>query len=535
MDIRQEEDIPSRSAAGFLTGSMNTGMTIRVRTVVFSLFTVALVSGPCYGFGRAGGLSHALEGVAGMNLEPVQWNYRVPSSLLYEEGMAVSFGGAGAYLLNPEYGDGTGDAGYAMSLNFGVRGAWDFGTTGIWITGGGQSRTWNDPGGVYHLTPGVKLGSMTMTHAHRTDNWFFGGTIYRASFSLKDEFIFDRFPSSSSSQANAAFYSLLPEAIGNTINYDIVGTHLAGFLEIQRRTEIGHLGVVAGGWSGSSDVASRHINTISSTDYDNPLLQGPKNIFGYLDWRGWSFEGRWESSWATLPGIQLWGGKGFWKAGGEAGLSDRAYREQSNGWAEYLEPSGLGDIDGHTDMIQGGAEVHWASGSAVWSTALHIGRYTFTAEGWGCTPTLRMVPDSEMDKSIPVYQAAVFGFDGTMNVAELRVTGRGMIPGTHWQVQGSTGLIRSGGELVSDIVPHTMLYQADESHTTWKWQGLYLGYVEISPSRALTRQLKLVYTFRQYIPLRAEWQRNGSSSGPPGEITGVQFGGLHTLRLVLSL
>ena len=482
----------------------------------------------------AGGLSRVLEGAAGQRMEPAEWDYRVPSSVLGTRGMAVSFGTGAAYLLNREYDGSQGDNGYALSLQLGVRGAWDYGTTAIWISGGGQSQEWADPDGVFHLSPGAKTGAMAITHAYSNGDWSFGGTIYRASLSLTDEFEFDRFPQSGDHATNTYLYDLLPEAIGNTIDYSMAGTHFAGFLEARKRTEIGALAVIGGGWMGDVDVATRHVNAISDPNADNPLLRGAKNGVGIGDWRGWSLEGRWAATWQSFPEMEAWYGQGSWKGDGMLGLADRPYRFSETTGGEYLEPLDLAAAEIHTDAQQAGVEASWGDSRGIaWSAGGHWGKYSLSANAWGSTPTLMLV--GEEGSSVPVYQRCGSLTDIDLTVVEGRTAVQTTIPGTRWNAGGMLGLVWSKGDLRFQTFPYTMLMHAEETDTRWQWSSLWLGYVEANLSRMLTSQISVAYTFRQYVPLGGSWSKNGASSGAPGGITGIRLGGLHTLRMTLNL
>ncbi len=253
------------------------------------MFALAVAASSAYG----AALTTAVEGFLGIPVEPARWDYRVPSTILAPEGFSLSFGGGLADLLTQQHRGGHENHGYAVGVTGGALVGWDYGTTGIHVVGSGQSREWNDPEGMYRLTPAPKVGVMTITHAYQHGPWVLGATLYRSSFSVTDEFIFNRFPRSADPEVNRHLWDLIPNAVGNTIGYNLLGTHFSGRAQAGYRSPIGSLSIIGAAWTGELDGVLQYENTLSDTAHYRYLLGGYKEQTGWGDWDGTSIGGRW--------------------------------------------------------------------------------------------------------------------------------------------------------------------------------------------------------------------------------------------------
>ena len=485
----------------------------------------------------AGAVTKAVEGALGVPIEPADWDYRLPASILSPEGFSLSFGGGLANLLAQRYAGGAANSGYAIGVTGGALIGWEYGTTGFHVVGGGQSREWNDPEGVYRLTPTPKVGVMAMTHAYKNGPWVLGGTLYRSSFSLTDNFEFLRYPRSSDPLVNQYLWDLIPRAVGNTVAFDVLGTHLSAHGQIMLESPIGDFSVVGGAWTGDLDGVTQYRNTLSDSLYYRYLLQGTKEQTAWADWDGTSLGGRWELEPGRVGKFAAWYGVSDWSGRFLMNLRDPAVRslDQSGLYYTYLEhvETGYGGFDMEGWHVGGAWEGNIA-GPLRAGVSVDVSRSTFTLDVWGATPVLTIVAD-EGAGGQPLYHSATVTTSGAFNTVNGEVFAKYETPESPWAVRATLGLARFDGSADVLVEPSTMYFNSSDTQTDVRWSALQLGYIELAPSRMMTAQFELSYRYRLYVPLSGRWEKNGAPASFPGDATDVSLGGLHMIRATLRL
>lgn len=503
---------------------------------------MALAAGlPLPSSALAGALGPAIEGILGVPTGPGDefWNYGQPTTLLERAKFVVSVSGQAANLLARKYRSGQADHGYTLGIGGGAIMQWEYGVTGVWALGSGQSQDWTAPNRLYHLSPSPKIGFMAASHAVRFGGWAFGGTFYRSSFSLNDTFVFNRFPQTSDPQLDRYLYSLLPRGLGRQIGYDAIGSRMLFLADIRRATPIGQFGVAVNGWLASVDWITQHENTIPATDalYDRSYLAGTKQGDGHGGWHGVGVEGRWDGTLREGVTAELRLGRG--RGSGDANLSLRnpSLLPDGNGRFEReIESPDWGHDTLSVRTWSAGATTKWQPGPAT-TLAMNVdwARYDFGTQAFGRTPALSIdyVPQEEM--AVPIEQAARVDLDGHASAVGFDVALARHERSSPWSWRLGAGILQLDGTAHGLVVPEVLGFEAQQSEHDWSWSALRLAHVELQAKRQLTSQISLGYSFRQYIPLSGDWRRDGKHAAMPGGISGLRFGSVHQVVASMSL
>lgn len=473
------------------------------------------------------------EGVLGVPLEPgaSYWDYRTPTTLLDRKQFDVFASGDVADLLARTYRTGRSDGGYAIGVSGGAVAPWQYGVTGVWALGSGQSQTWHQPTGLYTLTPSPKIGALALSHAWKHGPWAVGGTIYRTSFSLSDTFVFNRFPTSSNRQENEYLYDLLPAAIGPTIAYDAIGNRVAFYADGARSTPIGTFGAVLCGWYADADWITEHTNTITDTQYGDNYLAGPKDGDGHGGWNGTSAEVRWSVAPIGRFTSEVRVGRAGWRGDATMWLRNQAILQVDQTTDLYLEPRDWGIDSVTSDSWRSSAMASYeVTPTTRVRASLDWERHNLSTSAFGRTPVLGL-----LSGYAPIEQGAYAGLDGRLTAVDVRLTAQHRPETGPWAWDAGLGVVQFDGWANTSVEPVTVGFQASSSAHHWALSGLRLGYVDVEISRFMTQQIRLTYSLRQYVPISGSWRRDGVASAPPGGIKSVNFGSLHELRVEMQL
>ena len=512
---------------------------IACRRHIAAAALLAALASAMPGRAPAQALQPMLEGFLGAPLEPNAgyWEYHRPTTLLERSQFVITMSGQVADLLGREYSGGGADRGFALGINGGAVAKWDYGVTGVWALGGGQTQRWSDADGIYHLTPSPKLGLMIVSHAYRSDGgWEYAGTFHRASFSLSDTFVFDRYPTTDDPLKARYLYSLIPDAIGPEVEYDAVGDRLQFIGEVARPTRIGHVAMSARLWGAEGDWVTRHTNTIYAPGNDATYLAGRKTGDGFASWSGRAMETHWSGklrddlSCALHTGWSDWSGKaGTWlRDPATAPVEKQPELErvlESNKW--------LADTIAVSAWSAGAFGTWRRSRSITYTGSFVWERHAFDTQAFGRTPALNI--DRAEGSVRTIEHRADVAIDGHTTVLSFKASAR-YIPETRpWSGSIGAGLVHLTGSADVLYDPLTVGFHTAGSHEVWSWNALRLGYIDVAATRRFTSQITVTYSLRQYVPLSGSWSSTGGATEFPGELSGIQFGSLHQLTAALAL
>jgi|GEM_PF-2295739 len=476
------------------------------------------------------------EGVLGIPLAPGRtfWDYRTPTTLLERKSFVVAVSGQVSDLLNRKYLSGRADKGYSIGVSGGAVARWEYGVSGIWALGSGQSQSWSHPTGLYTLTPSPKIGVMAVSHAWKRGPWALGGTIYRTSFSLTDTFVFERFPRSSDQVVNRYLYDLLPAAIGKSIAYDALGDRLLFYGDLLRTTAIGQFGLVLNGWWAGADWLTQHTNTISDTRYDRFILAGTKTGDGHGGWHGTGLEGRWRTPLSRKMDVELRAGRGRWSGDAHMWLRNPVETEQGAYSVAELEPRDWGQdsVSATSWNVKIGTGWHHSEATTFAAEATWQ-RHTFATTAFGRTPVLNL--DLTPRGFAVIQQAASVGLDGSLDALAIDLFLSRHPQQANWGWEIGMGVAQFDGTAKTRFAPQTIGFRSSPSHHTWEWSAVRLAYAELAYNRQITQQIFLTYSYRQYLPLSGTWKRDGTSATIPGGVSGIKFGSMHQLRVAMRL
>ncbi len=506
----------------------------RVRGTLLLLFPVLVgVTKTSAGLGP---MNLLVDGLGGVRTSPRSelWMPEEPTSLLGRHRFVVSLSTVLGRSLSPDYGNGIVGESYAAGLGEGATVGWDYGVTGVWALGAGQTLRWVNPNRFYRVSPSPKIGAMALSHAWERGSWSIGGTAKRHSFSLTDDFQFVRFPRSSNVQINSFFYDHLETAIGRTISYDALGNNLMFVGDTRWKTRFGTFGVMLSAHNASLDAVTEHRNTIADTLYSRHLLNGIKN--GDLN-------GTWSGTGATLawdgtfrPGWSYGFRCGESQTSGDAVMWIRNPSEfpDGHGYTYKLEPRvwGLDTLsmkNRHFSLrtsfdpaVSTGIEClfSWQGGSVV-------------NGAFGQTPVLTI--DAVGDTVLPVSQGAFATVQGSFEGISILATIRHTPGNEPWSVEGSVGYVRVSAHADFSAVPRTTGFDLSSRATTWDLKAARFGYCAFVFTRRVTSQFYLTYSVRHLFPFSMDWHHNGARDSAPGGLTGFRFGSLHEMsaRMVL--
>lgn len=504
------------------------------RTVAFAAF---LATGMLGGDAYAQALRPLWEGALGMPLSPGRqmWEPRRPTTLLGRDRFVITMSGQAADLLGRKYAGGA-DRGYSIGLNGSTVATWDYGTTGIWALGSGQTQEWSDPDGVYSLSPSPKIGLMAISHAKRTESgWELAASILRSSFSLGDTFTFDRFPSSGDLLKRRYLYDLLPEAIGSDVGYDALGDKLDLVVDMARDTPFGKLGVAGTYWNAGMDWMTRHHNTISSPVYNRRYLADRLYVVGdgEGDWDGFSGEARWQHVVSGAP-TEVRAGRSTWSGHTGLWLSNPARFPSGDGGTQTIEPPTwfYNTLDVDSWNVAAETEWHYTQALLFRGTGEWV-RYDFASAVFARTPVLNI--DRVNGQTRPIDHEVTFDLQGETDVVALNAVAVWTPMNSPWTWNLGLGLVQVDGGADVIYQPHTTGFNTSGSTARWEWNSLRLAYAQLSGSRRLTSQISVGYLYRQYLPVSGGWSRAGEPVGVPAEIHGVGLGSMFQVSASMSL
>ncbi|HPU83832.1 MAG TPA: hypothetical protein PLE60_00655 [Candidatus Latescibacteria bacterium] len=483
-----------------------------------------------------GPLDLLVDGFCGVRTSPPSelWVPEEPTSLLGRHRFVVSLSTVLGRSVSPDYVNGVTGESYAAGLGEGATMGWDYGVTGVWALGAGQSLRWVSSDRFYRVSPSPKIGAMALSHAWERGSWSIGGTAKRHSFSLTDDFQFVRFPRSSNVQINNFLYNHLETAIGRTISYDALGNNVIFVGDARWKTPFGTFGVMLSAHDASLDAVTEHRNTIVDTLYSRHLLNGVKN--GDLN-------GTWSGIGATLA----WDGR----VRPDLSFGLRCGRSETSGDAVMWirNPSEFPDGHGYTYKLEprvwGLDTLSFKNRHFSLRTSFNPAVSTeieclFSWQGgsvengaFGQTPVLTI--DAVGDTVLPISQGAFATVQGSFEGISILATVRHSPGSQPWSFEGSIGYVRVSAHADFSAIPRATGFDLSSRATTWDLNAARLGYCALGFTRRVTSQFYLTYSVRHLFPLSMDWRRNGARDPAPGGLTGFRFGSLHEMSASMVL